>query len=99
MKETTFLDEAGLVITSTYIATPSHRFTFRGIKNIRLVEPSPLNPLRLIEKQPYRLFVNDFKTEVVAFETFDAALIERLKVALTASKNCHVPNRGIVRKA
>ena len=99
MQETTFLDEAGLVITSTHLVTPSHRFELKNIKSMRLYEPSPLNPLALLTKQPFRLFVHDFKTEVIALETFDSALIAKLKVALTASRNSHVPNQGIVRKA
>jgi len=53
----------------------------------------------LFKKQPYRLLVNDFKTEVIAFETFDSALVERIKAAITASKNAHVPNQTIIRKA
>jgi len=95
MKQTKLLDEAGLIITPEYIAGPSHRFTFRGIKTIRLAHVP--NIFGFFKKHPYQFIVNNFKTDVVIFETFDKALVSRIQAALSAARDTHARDGGITR--
>ena len=97
MKETTLLDEQGIIITTAQISTASHRIPLSNIKSLRMVKAPPENLLGLLKKRPVHLFVNDFKQEQSIFETLDEALIERIKIALTRAQSTHVDNKRIVR--
>src|SRR6185436_2383543 len=97
MKETKFLDEAGVVITSAHLITPSHKFPLTHIKRVTLARSPPANLLHLFKKRPYRLLVNDFKTEVTVFETSDEELVSRITAALTRARNSHTDNAALRR--
>jgi len=98
MKERKLLDEAGLLITSNYIATSSHRFPLRGLKTIELrTPPKGILAFLKIEKVPYQVIVDDFRKQVIILETFDQALVKRVAAAITAARHSYVPDHKLVR--
>ena len=100
-KDNRYLDEAGVIISTTHIITPSHRFAIRNIKNATLIraKPATLKEFFFKYQRPYQLLINDFKTTVMVLETSDKAFMLRLNDALGRAKDTHHDNKKLVRNS
>jgi hypothetical protein len=97
MKETILLDETGVVITRTRSTTPTHQIPLKNIKNIKMIRAALAALRDFFQTRPHRVVIDDFKQELMVFETSDAGLIERIKTALTSAQSTHVDNKKLVR--